>query len=76
MALIEGPAGIGKTRLLGELKQGASERGLRILSARGSELEREFPFGVVRQLRRRRRRPPSTRTPAARTPTPRLRRLR
>jgi DNA-binding CsgD family transcriptional regulator len=48
--LIEGPAGIGKTRLLGELKGGASERGLRVLNARGSELEREFPFGVVRQL--------------------------
>jgi DNA-binding CsgD family transcriptional regulator len=49
-ALIEGPAGIGKTRLLGELKEGASERRLRILGARGSELERDFPFGVVRQL--------------------------
>ena len=49
-ALIEGPAGIGKTRLLSALKDGAGERGLRILNARGSELEREFPFGVVRQL--------------------------
>ena len=49
-ALIEGPAGIGKTRLLSELKQQAGERGIRVLSGRGSELEREFPFGVVRQL--------------------------
>jgi DNA-binding CsgD family transcriptional regulator len=49
-ALIEGPAGIGKTRLLGALKDGAGERGVRVLNARGSELEREFPFGVVRQL--------------------------
>jgi AAA ATPase domain len=49
-ALIEGPAGIGKTRLLSALKDAAGERGLRILNARGSELEREFPFGVVRQL--------------------------
>jgi DNA-binding CsgD family transcriptional regulator len=49
-ALIEGPAGIGKTRLLSALKDGAGERGVRVLNARGSELEREFPFGVVRQL--------------------------
>jgi DNA-binding CsgD family transcriptional regulator len=49
-ALIEGPAGIGKTRLLGALRDGAATRGLRLLYARGSELEREFPFGVVRQL--------------------------
>src|SRR3954452_10768644 len=49
-ALIEGPAGIGKSRLLGALRDGAAERGVRTLTARGSELEREFPFGVVRQL--------------------------
>jgi DNA-binding NarL/FixJ family response regulator len=49
-ALIEGPAGIGKSRLLGALRDGATARGIRALSARGSELEREFPFGVVRQL--------------------------
>lgn len=49
-ALIEGPAGIGKTRLLDEVKGAASDRRLRVLGARGSELEREFPFGVVRQL--------------------------
>jgi DNA-binding CsgD family transcriptional regulator len=49
-ALIEGPAGIGKSRLLGALRDGAAARGVRSLTARGSELEREFPFGVVRQL--------------------------
>lgn len=49
-ALIEGPAGIGKSRLLGALRDGATARGIRALTARGSELEREFPFGVVRQL--------------------------
>jgi DNA-binding NarL/FixJ family response regulator len=49
-ALIEGPAGIGKTRLLAEVRQVAEERGIPSLGARGSELEREFPFGVVRQL--------------------------
>ncbi len=48
--LIEGPAGIGKTRLLAELRAAAEEDGARVLSARGSQLEREFPFGVVRQL--------------------------
>ena len=46
--LIEGPAGIGKSSLL------AAARGLagdaRVASARGSELEREFPLGVVRKL--------------------------
>jgi DNA-binding NarL/FixJ family response regulator len=50
LALVEGPAGIGKTRLLAELRAAADQEGIRILSARGSELEREFPFGVVRQL--------------------------
>src|SRR4051812_37312198 len=50
VALIEGPAGIGKTRLLAELRQRAAEADALVLSGRGSELEREFPFGVVRQL--------------------------
>jgi DNA-binding NarL/FixJ family response regulator len=48
--VIEGPAGIGKSRLLGALRDGAAPRGVRALAARGSELEREFPFGVIRQL--------------------------
>ena len=46
--LIEGPPGIGKTRLLGAARALADDR--RVLSARGSELERDFPFAVVRQL--------------------------
>src|SRR5205085_8016941 len=46
---IEGPAGIGKSSLLAGLR-GASERRLQVLQARGSELERDFAFGVVRQL--------------------------
>jgi DNA-binding NarL/FixJ family response regulator len=49
-ALIEGPAGIGKSRLLAEARRVAEEQGIPSLGARGSELEREFPFGVVRQL--------------------------
>jgi DNA-binding SARP family transcriptional activator/DNA-binding CsgD family transcriptional regulator len=50
VALIEGPAGIGKSRLLAETRQMAEEAGLTTFAARGSEIEREFPFGVVRQL--------------------------
>ncbi len=50
LALVEGPAGIGKSRLLAELRAAAQEDDMRVLTARGSELEREFPFGVVRQL--------------------------
>src|SRR5690242_17142769 len=47
--LVEGPPGIGKTRLLGCARAAAGED-VRVLSARGSELERDFPFAVVRQL--------------------------
>src|SRR4051812_26064251 len=50
MALVEGPPGIGKTRLIAEARRRGAEAGLRVLSARGGELEREFAFGVVRQL--------------------------
>lgn len=50
LALIEGPAGIGKTQLVGQLRDRAASAGMRVLSARGSQLEREFAFGVVRQL--------------------------
>ena len=48
--LIEGPAGIGKTRLIQEARRRAGEGGMRVLTARGSEIERDFAFGVVRQL--------------------------
>ena len=50
LAVIEGPAGIGKTRLLDEARAAADGMGLGVLHARGGELEREFGFGVVRQL--------------------------
>jgi DNA-binding NarL/FixJ family response regulator len=50
VALIEGPAGIGKSRLLGSAREVAGVAGFRVLSARGSDLERELPYGVVRQL--------------------------
>ena len=48
--VVEGVAGIGKTRLLAEAGARARDLGSRVLSARGGELEREFSFGVVRQL--------------------------
>ena len=47
---IEGPPGIGKTALMAEAKSRGNEAGMRVLSGRGSELERSFSFGVVRQL--------------------------
>jgi DNA-binding CsgD family transcriptional regulator len=50
LVLVEGPAGIGKSRLLAAAKTLADEGGLRVLAARGGELERGFPFGIVRQL--------------------------
>ncbi len=48
--MIEGAPGIGKTRLLAAAAQRARESGLTVLSARGGELERDFAFGIVRQL--------------------------
>jgi hypothetical protein len=50
LLLIEGPAGIGKTRLVLAAGQHGRELGLTTLSARGSELERDFAYGLVRQL--------------------------
>ena len=48
--LIEGPAGIGKTRLLDEVRRLAAAAGVPVRSARSSALEQGFDFGVVRQL--------------------------
>ena len=48
--VIEGPAGIGKTALLAATRAAAEEDGMRSLRSRGAELERDFAFGVVRQL--------------------------
>jgi DNA-binding CsgD family transcriptional regulator len=47
---LEGPAGIGKTVLLAAARKMAVDGGFQVLRARGAELEREFAFGVVRQL--------------------------
>jgi len=50
LLLVEGPAGIGKTRLVLAAGWHGRELGLTTLSARGSELERDFAYGLVRQL--------------------------
>ena len=48
VVVFEGPAGIGKSSLLSAARTAATN--MRVLSAHGGELERELPFGIVRQL--------------------------
>ena len=48
--LVEGGAGIGKTALLATTRELGREAGMRIFHARAGELEREFSYGIVRQL--------------------------
>ncbi|MCW2621791.1 MAG: hypothetical protein JWL64_1393, partial [Frankiales bacterium] len=50
LVVVEGPAGIGKTRLLTETGRLAEQLGIPVLAARGSQLERSFGFGAARQL--------------------------
>jgi DNA-binding CsgD family transcriptional regulator len=50
LVVVEGSAGIGKTRLLGAARELASIDGVDVLAARGGELEGAFVFGIVRQL--------------------------
>src|SRR6516165_8384343 len=52
--VIEGAAGMGKSRLLEAARARASDLGVCVLSARATELEQGFPYGVVRQLFERR----------------------
>jgi DNA-binding CsgD family transcriptional regulator len=47
---IEGPAGVGKTRLIEAAGEMAAGEGVGLLRARGGELERSFPFGIAAQL--------------------------
>jgi DNA-binding CsgD family transcriptional regulator len=47
--VFEGPAGLGKSSLLAATRASAGAE-LHVLSALGGELERELPFGIVRQL--------------------------
>jgi len=48
--VVEGPAGIGKTRLIEEGCRAAGSAGMDVLRGRGLALEDQFALGVVRQL--------------------------
>jgi DNA-binding CsgD family transcriptional regulator len=48
--LIEGPPGVGKTRLVAEAHARIEAAGIELFTARATELERGLGFGVVRQL--------------------------
>lgn len=50
VVLLRGGAGLGKSALLARAAGLAETRGMDVMSARGSELEREMPFGVARAL--------------------------
>ena len=50
LAVMEAPAGQGKTALLRAVRARAQDAGMRVITATGAELERDFAFGVVRQL--------------------------
>ena len=47
ITLVEGEAGIGKTRLLSETLDHARSRGFQVAGGCGEELERTRPFGLV-----------------------------
>jgi DNA-binding CsgD family transcriptional regulator len=46
---VEGPPGIGKSRLVSAAVERARERGMYTISVRATELERSYPYGIVRQ---------------------------
>ncbi|SHM43036.1 ATP-binding protein [Actinacidiphila paucisporea] len=50
LLVFAGPAGLGKTTLLGEVRRRAMARGCTVLSARGGEQEQGVAFQVVRHL--------------------------
>jgi DNA-binding CsgD family transcriptional regulator len=50
LLVVEGEPGMGKTALLAAARTSAAASQMRVLRARGTELEHDFAFGVVRQL--------------------------
>jgi DNA-binding CsgD family transcriptional regulator len=50
LVVLEGPAGIGKSRLLAEARAMADALGMTVLTARGIDLERDAPFGIAADL--------------------------
>lgn len=50
LVVVEGAAGIGKTELLAIARRLAADEGFTVVTSRASELERQYAFGVVRQL--------------------------
>lgn len=50
LLVVEGPAGIGKTTILGAATAMAREAGMAVLWARGGVLEQQLEYGVARQL--------------------------
>lgn len=50
LLVVEGEPGMGKTALLAAARASAAAHRMRVLRARGTELEHDFAFGVVRQL--------------------------
>ena len=48
--VVEGSAGIGKSSILSEARARGAVAGMTVLTARGTEIERSFSYGVVRQL--------------------------
>lgn len=50
VVLVEGVAGIGKTRLMTYACEQGTLAGMRVLAARAAEFEAGFAWGVVRQL--------------------------
>ncbi len=47
IVLVEGEAGIGKTRLLAQVLEDARGRGMQVAAGRAEELERTRPFGLL-----------------------------
>lgn len=50
LVIIHGEAGVGKSRLLEAAADQARSSGMDVLTARGLEFERDFPFGIALQL--------------------------